>query len=106
MRSIFMAAAAVLLASCGGQPDVPPTVTWGYGTGNGDPVAYPGPAPVYSRSYGLGADVPVSAGAAPTVQYGYGADGETGVMVQSTPPAPPAQHVTAPAHAVPSTPAS
>jgi hypothetical protein len=94
MRTGVVVIAVLILAGCAGNADVPPKVSWGYGTGNGDPVAYPGPAPVYSRAYGLSADVPVSTGAKPNVQYGYGADNETGVMVQTQPSQP--QRVAAP----------
>lgn len=96
MRKIWVLGAVLVVAACGGNPNVPPTVTWQYGAGNGDPMPYPGPTPVYSRSYGLGADVPVSMGGKPTVQYGYGAENESGVMVQS-PAAPAPQRLAAPA---------
>jgi hypothetical protein len=100
MRLTFLLCSSVLLlAGCGGQPDVQPVVSWQYGAGNGDPIPYPGPAPVYSRSYGMGSDVPVSSGQKPGVQYGYGADNESGVMVQMQPSAPASQRVAAPAPA-------
>ncbi|MBV8915360.1 MAG: hypothetical protein JOZ05_20255 [Acetobacteraceae bacterium] len=74
-------------------------MSWSYGAGNGDPIQYPGAAPVYSRSYGMGADVPVSTGQKPAVQYGYGADNESGVTVQTQPAAPAPQRLAAPATA-------
>jgi len=100
MRQTFLLCSTVLLlAGCGGQPNVPPVVSWQYGAGNGDPIPYQGPAPVYSRAYGMGADVPVNSGQKPTVQYGYGAENESGVMVQMQPSAPATQRVAAPAPA-------
>lgn len=54
------------LAGCSMQPPAPPVVSWHYGVGNGD---------------GVQSTQPV------TTNYGYGAEGMTGV-VMSAPPAP------------------
>ena len=98
MRKVLMVGVAgLLMTACAAQPDVPPVVSWSYGAGNGDPVQSQGPAPAYSFANGLGADVPVSSGAKPTVQYGYGAENEQGQMVQMQPSAPASQRVAAPA---------
>lgn len=99
MRNTLLLGGVLLLAACGGNPDVPPQVSWQYGAGNGDPVAYQGPAPTYSRAYGVGSDVPVNSGGKMNVQYGYGADNESGVMVQTQPRAPAPTRLAAPAGA-------
>jgi hypothetical protein len=98
MRKVLMAGfGGLLVTACAAQPNVPPVVSWSYGAGNGDPVQYQGPAPAYSFANGLGADVPVSSGGKPTVQYGYGAENQQGTMVQMQPSAPASQQVAAPA---------
>lgn len=87
MRKVMVLGGLVLLAACGGNPNVPPQVTWSYGAGNGDPV--PNAAtPRYSFANGLGQDMPVPAGQMPTVSRAYGADGTSGVMEQTAPASP------------------
>lgn len=97
MRKVLMVGVGLFVTACAAQPDVPPVVSWSYGAGNGDPVQSQGPAPTYSFANGLSADVPVNSGAKPTVQYGYGAENEKGMMVQMQPSAPAPQQVAAPA---------
>ena len=85
MRNIVIVGGLLLLAGCGGNPSVPPVVSWSYGAGNGDGVQYPGPAPKYSFADGIGKDVPTDSGFKYTTQYGYGGDSTTGVMVGMAP---------------------
>lgn len=85
-RLLVLATGLFALAACTSTANVPPIVTWSYGSGNGDGVQYQGPPPKYSFSYGAGSDVPVSSGGKPTMGYAYGADGTTGDMVQMSKP--------------------
>ena len=97
MRKLLAIAGVLSLAACGGNPNVPPTVTMGYGSLS-DGAGYQGPKPVYSFANGVGADVPVKAGTtAPKVSYGYGGDGMSNVTVQTT-PEPARQQLAAPAN--------
>lgn len=96
MRSFVVVAGMMALAGCAAvDPSAPTKVSWEYGAGNGDGVAYPGPAPVYSRSYGWGADQVSAPATAPTVNYSWGAENQTGGMVQTTPE--PARQLASPA---------
>lgn len=53
MRSLIVIGALVALAGCNAANTATPTkVSWQYGAGTGDGVAYPGPAPKYNRAYG------------------------------------------------------
>ena len=99
MRSFVVVAAMAALAGCAAvDPGTAPTkVSWQYGAGNGDGVAYPGPAPVYKRAYGLESDAVAPPPQEPKVNYGWGAENATG-MVQQTNPQP-AQQVASPAPA-------
>ncbi len=87
MRSFIVVAGMIALAGCAVDPSAPTKVSWEYGAGNGDGVAYQGPAPVYSRSYGWGADQVSAPAAQPTVNYAWGAENQSGGMVQTTPEA-------------------
>ncbi len=99
MRKFLIVAAMAALAGCtAADPSAAPTkVSWQYGAGNGDGVSYPGPAPVYKRAYGLEADAVAPPAQDPKVNYAYGADNQTGSMVQTAPQ--PTQKVAAPAPA-------
>lgn len=97
MRKIVILGGVLFLAACGGNPDVAPKVTYGYGAGNGDPVPFNGPAPVYSFGNGLGADMPVAAGQMPTITRAYGADETKNVTEQMSPTTQPQQNFAAPA---------
>ena len=100
MRSFVVVAAMAALVGCTAtDPGSAPTkVSWEYGAGNGDGVAYPGPAPIYKRAYGLEADAVAPPAQEPKVNYAYGAENQTGGMVQQDGPKP-AQQVAAPAPA-------
>lgn len=99
MRKLLLLSAVLGLAACGGNPDVAPKVTYGYGALS-DGAGYNGPAPKYSFANGLGQDMPVDTSAAPKMSYAYGADGLNNVTEQMTPaqnqqlaaPAPQPQH--------------
>ncbi len=97
MRSFVVIGALVALAGCtAADPSSAPTkVSWQYGAGNGDGVAYPGPAPVYNRAYGWGADQTETPVSKPDLNYAWGADGQSGTMVPANPQAP--QRLAAPA---------
>ena len=84
MRSLVVVAALAALAGCSTvDPGQAPTkVSWDYGAGNGDGVAYPGPAPVFKRAYGLEADAPTKPAQEPKVNYSWGAENQSGGMVQ------------------------
>ena len=100
MRSFVVVAAAVALAGCTTvDPGTAPTkVSWQYGAGNGDGVSYPGPAPVFKRAYGLESDAVAPPAQEPKVNYGWGAENQSGGMVQQTTPQP-TQQVASPAPA-------
>lgn len=96
MRSLVVVGVLAALAGCSAvDPSTPTKVSWQYGAGNGDGVAYPGPAPVYQRAYGWGADQVATPVGKPDVNYSYGAENQTGTMVQVAPK--PAQQMAAPA---------
>lgn len=89
MRGLIVAAGMLALAGCAAvDPSAPTKVSWQYGGGHDDGVAYQGPAPTYSRSYGWGADQASAPATAPTVNYSWGAENQTGGMVQTTPDTP------------------
>ncbi len=88
MRSILIIGTAFLAVGCSAQMPAPAQVTWEYGAGNGDGVSYPGPKPIFKRSYGLGDGDGVQSGLTATTSYGYGADGATGTMIQMSPQQP------------------
>ncbi len=89
MRSFIVIGALVALAGCNAADTTTPTkVSWEYGAGNGDGVAYPGPAPKYSRAYGWGADQVTTPVGQASPKYAWGADGQDGTMVQVVPQAP------------------
>lgn len=97
MRSFIVVAGMMALVGCAAvDPSAPTKVSWEYGAGNGDGVAYPGPAPVYNRSYGWGADQVSAPAQAPVTNYAWGAENQSGGMVQQTSPQP-AQQVASPA---------
>ncbi len=103
MRSLVTISAMIALVGCSAvDPSAPTKVSWQYGAGNGDGVSYPGPAPIYKRAYGLDADQTSPSATPPTVSYGYGAENQTGSMVQLGPQAP--QQLASPAPAQPSAP--
>lgn len=95
MRTMFILGGLCLLAACGGNPNVPPRVTWSYGAGNGDPVSNSS-AVKYSFANGLGKDMPVPADQMPTVSHAYGAEGTHGVTEQMVPAAQAPQRVASP----------
>ena len=97
MRSFVVVAAMAALVGCTAvDPGTAPTkVSWQYGAGNGDGVSYPGPAPIYKRAYGLESDAVAPPAQEPKVNYGYGAENQTGTMVQQETPKP-AQQVASP----------
>lgn len=98
MRGLVIIPAMIALVGCSTvDPSAPAKVSWQYGAGNGDGVSYPGPAPVYKRAYGLGADQVAAPTTTPNVNYGYGADNQTGSMVQVAPQS--SQQVASPAPA-------
>ena len=99
MRSFLVIGALIALAGCNAaNPSTPTKVSWQYGAGNGDGVSYAGPAPKYNRAYGWGADqVTIPAGKPAVTNYSWGAEGQTGTMVQVVPNEP--QRVAAPAPA-------
>lgn len=84
MRNVLLLG-TVLMAGCSMQPPSPAKVSWQYGAGNGDGVAYPGPKPIFQRAYGPGNGDGVTSGQAATENYGYGGDGQTSTMVQVAP---------------------
>jgi hypothetical protein len=86
MRNLLLIGTVLMAAGCTAQPSAPAQVTWQYGAGNGDGVAYPGPAPVFKRAYGLGNGDSVTSGQTANAQYGYGADGMSGRMIQTETP--------------------
>jgi hypothetical protein len=88
----------VLAAGCAQQSPAPAQVSWQYGAGNGDGVAYPGPKPIFKRAYGPGNGDSVTSGLTAKTQYGYGADGMSGTMIQTdpTPPTMTAQPIAKP----------
>lgn len=89
MRTLLAVGAVLMAAGCAVQPQTPPVVSWQYGAGDGDAVSPRGPAPVYSQTYDLSDGEPVTpSGQAPAPSLAYGADGQTGTMVQMTPQAP------------------
>ena len=99
MRGLVIIPAMIALVGCSTvDPSAPAKVSWQYGAGNGDGVSYPGPAPIYKRAYGLNADQVSPSGTAPTISYGYGAENQTGTMVERAPP-PPSQQLASPAPA-------
>ena len=86
MRSFVVVVAMAALAGCSTMDSsAPAKVSWQYGAGNGDGVSYPGPAPVYKRAYGLESDAVAPPTQEPKVNYGYGAENQTGSMVQTAP---------------------
>ncbi len=98
MRSLLVMGVVLLAAGCT-QPVQPPAqVSWQYGAGNGDGVAYPGPKPIFKRAYGAGNGDSVTSGMTANTRYGYGADGMSGTMIQTdpTPPTMTAQPATKP----------
>jgi hypothetical protein len=94
MRTMLVLGGVLFLAACGGNPNVPPKVSYGYGAGNGDPIPFSGPAPQYSFGSGLGNGDPVAPSVKPTVSRGYGAEqfAGAGVMEQTTPAQPQQQY--------------
>ncbi len=95
MRSVVIVSAMVALVGCtAADPSAPAKVSWSYGAGNGDGVSYAGPAPVYKRAYGLESDAVAAPAQEPKVNYGYGAENQTGSMVQDS--QQPAQQVASP----------
>ena len=94
MRKMLLVAPILFLAGAASAQ----TTTWEYGAGNGDPVPYPGPKPIYNYAYGPGnGDSVQSGGTPPKVGYAYGGENQTGGMVQMTTPAPqPRQQTAAP----------
>ncbi len=86
MRSFMFIGAVLALAGCNAAGQSTPTkVSWQYGGGPADGVNYQGPAPVYKRAYGLGADQVATPVGTPQVNYGWGAEGQSGTMVQVAP---------------------
>lgn len=103
MRDFVIVPAMIALVGCAAvDPSAPTKVSWQYGAGNGDGVSYPGPAPVYKRAYGLESDAVAAPSQEPKVNYGWGAENQTGGMVQTAPES--AQRVAAPAPAQQPTP--
>lgn len=92
MRKLWLAAPVLLLAGCGGNPDVPPTVSWQLGAGSAD--QYPGPKPTYSWAGGQGTDLATSSAQAAKPQYSFGPNGAS-MVIPGSPSAP--QQVAAPA---------
>ena len=88
MRKLLVIGTVLMAAGCSQVPTAPTQVSWAYGAGNGDGVAYPGPAPVYQRANGLGNGDPVTGSQTVNEQYSYGADGLSGSMVQFAPQTP------------------
>ena len=88
MRWFLIATTAFGLGACsmpGGNYNVPPKVTYGYGLGDNATPA--GPKPNYSFKYGLN-DNTSPDGPKPNYSYGYGADGMTTSSVGMAPPGP------------------
>jgi hypothetical protein len=83
MRSLFVLGVVLLAAGCTQAVPPPAQVSWQYGAGNGDGVAYPGPKPIFKRAYGLGNGDSVSSGQTAVAHYGYGADGMAGTVIQT-----------------------
>jgi hypothetical protein len=94
MLKLMTAGAMLALAGCSMAPQPPPIVSWQYGAGNGDGVQYQGDKPTFARAYGLGGGDSVTSGQVATTQYSYGAENQSGSMVQV---APPRQMLAAPA---------
>lgn len=88
MRHLLAIGAVLLAAGCTTAPSAPPVVTWQYGTGAGDGVQYSGAKPTYARIFGAGAGDGVTSGQTSTTNYAYGAEGQTGTMVQIVPKPP------------------
>lgn len=84
-KYLIVLGSGLMLAACGGNPDVAPKVSYSFNPGNGDGVQYQGPAPKISYAYGLGNGDSVQSGQKANIQYGYGAESTTGDMVQMTP---------------------
>jgi hypothetical protein len=96
MRSFLALGVVLLAAGCTTAVPPPAQVSWQYGAGNGDGVAYPGPKPIFKRAYGAGNGDSVVSGMTANTRYGYGGDGMSGTMIQTdpTPPTMTAQPVT------------
>lgn len=86
MRNVLLVGTVVLAAGCSMQQPAPAQVSWAYGAGNGDGVSYPGPKPTYQRAYGLGNGDGVTSGQTAKTQFSYGAENQSGSMVQFAPP--------------------
>ncbi len=99
MRNILAIGAVLLAAGCTTGPQTAPVVSWQYGTGAGDGVQYPGGKPTYTRAYGFGNGDGVNTGVKVNPNYAYGAEGQTGTMVQFAPTTP--TQVAAPAPTAP-----
>ena len=91
MRNLLLVGTVLMAAGCTQQAPGPVHVTWAYGSGAGDGVAYSGPQPIYSRAYGPGAGDGVSSGQTVVEHYAYGADGQTGTMIETDTPKPATQ---------------
>lgn len=89
MRGFVVLSAMVALVGCNAvDPGAAPTkVSWAYGAGNGDGVAYPGPKPVFRRANGLESDAVAPPATEPRVAYGWGAENVTNGTMQVTPEA-------------------
>ena len=91
MRSLLLVGTVLMAAGCTQQPAGPVHVTWAYGSGAGDGVAYSGPKPVYTRAYGPGLGDGVNSGQTVVEHYAYGADGQSGTMIDMGAPKPATQ---------------
>ncbi len=87
MRSFVVVVTLVALAGCSAaDPAIPTKVSMQYGGESGDGAGYQGPAPIYTQAYGVGADQASAPASAPTVGYAWGAENQTGGVVQTSPP--------------------
>ena len=109
MRNLLLVGTVLMAAGCTQQAPGPVHVTWAYGSGAGDGVAYDGPKPIYSRAYGAGVGDGVTSGQTAVEHYAYGADGQSGTMIETdtakpvTRTASPAPSSTAAPNAAPGT---
>ena len=87
MRKLLAVGAILAAAGCSAQPPAAPTVTWDYAPHAGEGVSPTGPTPAYSQTYDMTGGDAVTTGQAPKPNLAYGAEGDTGTMVQLSPQA-------------------
>ncbi len=92
-KIMLTAAAATLLSSAAFAQ----TTSWQYGAGNGDPLPYAGPKPIYKYAYGPGNGDPMKPSGTPQSSFAYGGDNSAkGGMIQMGVPTPQPQQMASP----------